>query len=447
MHKRRRSSDAHLPPAPLDFAHPLAVRGAQSSDAVLLAAAPPEHALVLWRVYQRLAVWTGGPGAWAALGGAEAGRAFEEAVLRHDFGDAALWAPLGVIATQLRAPARADSAVLANACLSVADWALGRDAGAAALLFAELGAEAWPENPRVAWVAGKLMRARAAHREAALWFHRAARVAVWNEDWEAQALALNSLGNLYLKVGDYPEARRFLTGAYRVATRQRLRTLKAEILHDFVVLAVMTGDHRRAERHAADAFAAYPPRHPNLPRLAYDVSHLWMLQGHFARASRVFRALLPCFEDPERLVLTLGGAARTAGALGDGEAFEEYWRQAWAILDAGEADRVKPGVAEDLGFGALSLSRWTEAGHALETARAAAVQIGESDTLARVESALDHLRRYESAEAATAGYAGPRTITPAELLARDLVQVLEEGGWTPDDPESQPPYMLRTGLP
>ncbi|HEX2202200.1 MAG TPA: tetratricopeptide repeat protein [Longimicrobium sp.] len=443
MHKRRRSSDAHLPPAPLDFAHPLSVRGAHTGDAALLEAAPPEHALFLWRVYHRLATWTGGPGAWAALGGGEQARDFEEAVLRHDFGDVALWAPLSVIATELRAPSRADPATLANASLSVADWALGRDAGAAALLFAELGAEAWPENPRIAWVAGKVARAQAAHREAALWFRRAARVAVWNEDWEAQSTALNSLGNLHLKTGDYPEARRQLMAAYRVAARHRMHGRRAKVLHDLFVVAVMTGEYARAERYAADACAAYGPGHPHLLRLAFDISHLWLQQGHFGRVLRVLKALLPNFDDTERRLVALSCAARAAGAVGEPDEHLRYASEAWTIIGAEGGPGKRAGAALEIGLGALSLSRWDDAKHALDTARATAVEDGEADTLARVDAALDHLHRYESADAAPLP-STPRSTRPAEVLSRELVRSLEAGCWNSGEADSQHPAWEET---
>jgi tetratricopeptide (TPR) repeat protein len=308
--------------------------------------------------------------------------------------DEALWAPIAVIAGELAQPPDVNPEVLTSACLAVTDWALGCDADGTALLFAEAAAVVWPNNARLAWLCGKMYRERQQFGRAEMWLRRARRVAVWTGDWELQAQAVNSLGNLKVRLGDLAGGRELLLSAARLAKRKRLRERLAMAHHDLFVVATYAGQFSEAESHAQQAFAAYDPDHPNLLRLAFDVAHWWTQQGQFSRALQVLKVLRGRFADPECQLQVLASTARAAGALNNSSSFHDAWAQAWKLIDSGVADRLRAAAALELGLGALNLDLREHAEHALNIARDAARELREGDTLARAESALDHLARH-----------------------------------------------------
>ena len=137
---------------------------------------------------------------------------------------------------------------ISKCCLAIVDWASGVGARETALLFAEAGALAWPENARMAWVSGRMFRTHGRHRLAEYWLRRASRVAVWRDDLETQDLALNSLGNLCSQQGSFVDALSFLSRALRVARKHKIKGREGAVTHDLFAVAVVTGDHAKAER-------------------------------------------------------------------------------------------------------------------------------------------------------------------------------------------------------
>jgi tetratricopeptide (TPR) repeat protein len=391
MPNARHRSRAELPSTPVELAYPLAVPDAAVLGAVILHETPEAFALHVFRALRLAFAWAAGPEVSGALFNAEDLEGWEADVLRTAGIDEALWAPVSVIAGELARPAEVDAERLAHACLAVTDWALGCDAHGTAILFAEAAAAVWPTNARIAWIVGKLHRERLQLGRAESWLRRASRIAVWTGDWELQAQAINSLGNLKVHLGDFAGGRELLLQATRVAKRKRLRERLATAHHDLFVVATYAGQFSEAESHAQQAFVAYGPDHPNLLRLAFDVSHWWTQQGQFARAIQVLQVLRGRFTDPECQLQVLASTARAAGALNQSPPFHEAWTQAWMLIDGGEAERLRAAAALELGLGALNLGLREYAEHALTIARDAARDLREGDTLARAESALDHL--------------------------------------------------------
>jgi tetratricopeptide (TPR) repeat protein len=390
----RHRSKAELPPSPLEFAYPLAVSDATVLGSVILYEVPDSFALHVLQALRLVFAWAAGPEVSASVFNATDLDGWEAEVLVVSGVDEALWAPVAVIAGDLARPAEVNPEVLANACLAVTDWALGCDAHCTAVLFAEAAAVVWPNNARLAWITGKLYRERLQVGRAEMWLNRARRVAVWTGDWEVQALAINSLGNLKVHVGDLPGGRELLLSAARLAKRKRLRERLAMAHHDLFVVATYAGQFTDAESHAQQAFAAYAPDHPNLLRLAFDVAHWWTQQGQFSRALQVLNVLRGRFADPECQLQVLASTARAAGALNNSPAFHDAWLQAWKLIDSGAADRLRAAAALELGLGALNLNLRDHAEHALTVARDAARDLREGDTLSRAESALDNLTHH-----------------------------------------------------
>ncbi|HEX2206475.1 MAG TPA: hypothetical protein VHG93_02275 [Longimicrobium sp.] len=398
MSPKRRRNRAELPPSPVELAYPLAVPDATVLGAVILYDAPESFALHVLRAVQLVFAWAAGPDASGAVFDAEDLDAWEVSVLRTRDVDEALWAPVSVIAGELARPSEVDPERLAHACLAVSDWALGCDAHGTAVLFAEAAAVVWPNNARLAWIVGKLHREQHQFGRAETWLRRASRVAVWTGDWELQAQAINSLANLKVHLGDFAGGRELLLSAERLAKRRRLRERRAKVLHDLFVVSTYTGQFQDAEAHATAAFSAYGPDHPDLINLAFDVSHFWKQQGQFARALAVLKALRGRFPDEDRQLRVLASTARAAGAMGEVDTFHRAWTDAWALLDRGVVDHLRAAAPLELGLGALSLGLWDYAEYALVTARDAAGELREGDTLAEAEASLDHLQRRHAAD-------------------------------------------------
>lgn len=421
MPNARHRSRAELPPSPVELAYPLVVPDATVLGAVVLHEVPEAFALHVFRALRLAFAWAAGPDVSGAMFDAEHVAEREADVLQAEGIDQALWAPVAVIAGELARPAEVDPERLAYACLAVTDWALGCDAHGTAVAFAEAAAVVWPNNARIAWIVGKLYREQRQFSRAESWLRRASRIAVWTADWELQAQATNSLGNLKIQLGDLAGGRELLLSSARLAKRWRLRERRAKALHDLFVVSTYTGEFQEAETYATQAFSAYGPHHPDLINLAFDVSHFWKQQGQFARALAVLKALRGRFPDVDRQLRVLASTARAAGALGDADTFYRAWTDAWILLDTGALEHLRAAAPLELGLGALSLGLWEHAEAALISARDAATELRAGDTLAEAEASLDHLRRRHAAGQSThAGRTGPRAGDLATELAHSL---------------------------
>jgi tetratricopeptide (TPR) repeat protein len=394
----RHRSRAELPSSPIEFAYPLTVPDGTVFGAVILREVPHSFALQVFQALRMTMAWAAGPDVSGIEFDTMNLREWELEVLQTEGIDEALWAPVAVIASELTRPAMLEPERLSHACLAVMDWALGVDAHGTALLFAEAAAVVWPSNARLAWICGKAHRERNDFARAETWLRRAKRVAVWTGDWDLQALAITSLGNVKVHLGDLAAGRELLLSAVRLSKRQRLRERQAKAMHDLLLVSIYDGRFEEAEKHALGAFTLYGPEHPNVIRLAFDVALLWNNQGQFARSLPVLKALHSRFSEADQQLRVIASTARAAGAVGDAETFHAAWAESWELLDSGSADHLRAAAPLDIGLGALSLGLWEHAELALITSRDAARELRESDTLVRAESSLDHLDRHQAAD-------------------------------------------------
>jgi tetratricopeptide (TPR) repeat protein len=414
---RTRRSRSDLPRAPLELLHPLALPPAAVTGVEILSELPRAQALPLFSLYRAALSWSTG-----ASAGEDVDRLERHALAR--LGEGGCWPAAAVIALFVAAPPGDDRDEIARACLALADWALSQQAQETALAFAGLAALVWPGHPRYAWTYARLLRGRSRMREAEHWFRRSHRIAVWLGDWEAQAKCLNSLGVLSYLTGNYRRAETRLARALALAAKRGLRLARGEILHDLFVLELNRQDFVRAEEYAAGALRHYLPAHDRLPALAHDLACLWMDQGHFTRALPLLRAVVRRLEEPSERFQSYAAAARAAGGAGDGDAFEWAWRGAQETAARFDESHVRGAALVDLGRGASSLGRWTEAVQAFERARSVAAHHGEAGVLVTAEAGL-------MAAAAERGVDTParpqqrRGVAPADVVAREMIDALQ----------------------
>jgi tetratricopeptide (TPR) repeat protein len=375
-------------PRAAEFTTPLTIPGGAVAGAELVRELPTDVSLAVWQTLRSVLLW-------AAEEPALRGDLFEpwamgewERELLEDDWDPDVRCALAVLVGQLARLGEASPETLAHTCLSVTDWALEHGYVATGLAFAEAAGLAWPQHPRFAWVAGRLMRVHGRRREAEMWLKRSERAAARMEDWDARSLALNSLGNAHYEAGNYQASIRTLMDALRVARRYRLRQREGEILHDLFNVLMWSGDLDRAEPFAVEAFEIYKDGHHRLASLAHDMALLWIKRGYFGRALTVLRELPIFFDRPEDRVRVLASLARAAGECGDSNLFDTAATESIALAqDDFVARHAAPAMLE-IGLGAWSLGDWLRAETALENAIRLGGQMGERDVVEKAEVAM-----------------------------------------------------------
>lgn len=383
-------------PRSADFTTPLTIPGGAVAGAEIVRELPPEVALPAWQALRSVLMWAAEePGQRSDLFEPCAMADWERELLEAEW-EPDLRVPLAVLIGELSRPSQAAPDAIAHACLCVADWALENNGVATALAFAEAAALAWPQNPRYAWMAGRLLRTQGRVREAEQWLKRAARAASSSRDSDAQTLALNSLGNLYYEIGSYQQAATTHQQALRTARKRGLREREGEILHDLFVATWYLGRTEEAGEYARAAFEIYKFGHPRLAGLAHDVAFSWVAEGHYARALTVLIELPSFFQSPRERVRVLASVARAAGGCGNREVFADVKEKIWSIAEAGSGPGVGAALVE-LARGATSLEEWDLAERALTRASEIAQKCSESDVLIEAEEALRSVQAHRAA--------------------------------------------------
>jgi tetratricopeptide (TPR) repeat protein len=405
-----------------EFTSPLTVPGGEVAGTEIVRELPPAVALTVWQVLRSVLLWAAEiPAQRGDLFERRAMEQWERELLEGGF-DPALRCPLAVIVGELADPEAASGEHLAHACLCVTEWGLAHNGTRTALAFTEAAALCRPDHPRYAWMAGRMLRSHGYRREAEQWIKRSARIAGSKGDWEAQTLALNSLGNVFAEAGNYRQAAQTQSQALRIARKHRLRDREGEVLHDLFVASAYIGDLDAAENYAREALDIYYPAHTRLLPLAHDVAVLWLKRGQFDRAYPVLLALLEHFTHGKERLLIVGSAGWAAARCGEEAQFQRLSKEALELVERRAGGEAVPRVLYELGLGAWSLERWELAEDLLTRAEATAREQGEADILVEAESSLSCIRMRQAA--APAGAAGERTPTGRQTLARHFVATL-----------------------
>ena len=381
---------------------------------------------LLWRSLRTVTLWAAVPPADRAelfVRGAEERRLAELLAIGPE---AALEEPLTVLAGVLGRPARVRADLVGVACSRIAHWARARGALATELDFAQAAALACPGDPRLALTVGRAARDRADYARAESWLSRSIALARQIGDWDAYARAYIALGKMFVARGALPNARKHLQKALRAAERRSLREPLGMALHDLFTVEAECQNVEQAQEYAARALRAYGTQHYLLPSLAYDVAFFWVLQGRFADALPVLRAVVPKMAEEHRQQ-GLGGLARAAGAMGDEPALHAASTEIWNMQDdaAGKADALV-----ELARGAASLGLWEQAVQAGDSALILARRRGQAKVIFDAEGVLESVARERQVRTRRdcAGIA-PAASQPepgsSTLLAQQFVQVLE----------------------
>lgn len=416
----RRRSESDLPHAPLELLHPMMLPGAEIPGAEILSEIGGGDGATLLGLLRAVLAWSANPGHAAALD--------RDALERTEYtllsrGADAFASPAGLLAGYMARPKMASERDVAWACICISDWASERGARKTALQFAIAAALAWPRHARYAWMVARMLRAHDQLRESEAWFRRAHRVAIWSDDWEAQARVLNSLGNLHLAVGRFPQAKRLNLRARRVARRHALTAIEAEVTHDLFITAAEMKAFDQAEAFASEAFSLYGRAHPRLLMLMHDVAQCWVEQGLHARALPVLTALLRKFAEPAERIRTVAAAAHAAGALRLRDAFERCWAEFWEAANEVTKSHLLASTLYEVGLGAADLEQWERAASVLELAREHAAAAESHDVRMRADAALTLVRARRVIEETV-----PRAAeTAGDVLARGFLSSLASG--------------------
>lgn len=331
---------------------------------VILEELPNPEGLLLWRIVQDVTLWTFTP---AELRG-ELFRKREDPDPLAELNIPALAAAVEQIRGEIRLPGEGSSGIIAEAFLQCATWAQENHHLGTAMLFAQIAADAVPENAAYAHRVGMIARLKGDYHRAEAWYRRAI-VLGRRGDRYSYSRSLTGLGLLYRQRGNMPAAEQVLVRALRTVRAYRVKKLEGEVLHNLCVVAFEQHKTDAGVAYAQQAFATWGPDHAKIPLLANDLAWYWMDQeGAFARALPIFQQVLRYTGVPVERLYVLANIARSAGGAGQRQVFERTWDEFWALLAMIPAKEGTASALVDVAHGALSLglqeSALLAAGHA-----------------------------------------------------------------------------------
>jgi tetratricopeptide (TPR) repeat protein len=417
----------HIPPPLIHGSDPL-------EGGAILRELPDAVGVVLWQAFRDVTLWaTSDPKRRAAAFSpvAAAGRAAAIEHLSATLSEPeALISPLRTLHQLVDPELASREADVAAACRQISDWAYERGKLGTALAFAQDAALASSADASAAfWVATLAVRL-SDHARAEVWFRRAVGLARQKRDWRMYSRSFSGLGNLYIRRGNLPAARRLHTRALRGARRGGMRREQATALHDLFAVAVEMGNATEADRFAALALQAYGARNRRVHILAHDVAYFWMEQGRFDRALPVFQAVLPLIERPLERVFVLADIARAAGGVGKADIARTAASQVWASTRDPETERGASSALLEVARGLLSLGLLDEADAAARQALSSSVTHREAKTRFAAEALLDVIDRRELSPSPHPGVPAVSG-SPNDLLAAEFVRTLEEVAGAP----------------
>lgn len=335
-------------------------------------------------------------------------------------------AALRVLRQIAREPESVREEQVARACRQISEWAESEGRLETALAFAQNAALAAASDPSAAfWVATVAVRLND-HARAEVWFRRAIGLARRARDWRMYSRAFGGLGNLYMRRGNLPSARRLHTRALRGARRGGMRREQAAALHDLFAVAVETGQPPEAERLARLALEAYGTRSARVHVLAHDVAYFWMDHGHDDRALAVFQAVLPLIEKPVERLFVIADIARAAAGTGDRDLAFDSAAEVHRLIREPELEQGAARALLEVARGYHQLDEHERAEEAARQAIAFATRFRESKVRFAAEALLESLLGIAAQVQAPAPVAAPPSENGSgDQLAAQFVKTLE----------------------
>lgn len=223
-------------------------------------------------------------------------------------------------------PGKASAATVAQACGAISEWAAANSYPKTAIWYAEVAAMAEPRNPQRAWLVGRALRQHAQYDRARQWLERTVGLARREGSRTLQGAAYLSLGTLEFHIGNYRDARRWWTAAWRISRKFHLDHA-GPARHNLMRLCMIRGKFGEAEGHAAAAFELYDRSDAGFLGFAHDAAQLWAWQAFFKLAAPLFEAVLPLLQPKEKFIAAANLARAAAGA-GDRRRFAAGWDEA-----------------------------------------------------------------------------------------------------------------------
>jgi Tfp pilus assembly protein PilF len=434
MKNRRRYTQKRPPPTRRWHVPPPLIHGSETLEGgAILHEWADESAVVLWQVFRDVMLWaTVEPEHRKETFAASAGCLPAAGGLLDEQESPRAAAALETLKALAGAPSNLKEEQVARACRVISEWAYEKGKYHTALAFAQNAALAGQSNAAAAhWVATIAGRMND-HARAEGWFRRAVGLARQSRDWRMYSLAFGGLGNLYIRRGNLPAARRLHTRALRGARRGGMRREQAAALHDLFVVAAETGNTAEAERLARHALEAFGTRNTRLHILAHDVAYFWMEQGHFGRALVVFKAVLPLVGHRVERIMVLANLARAAGGVADSQTLEETVARIDSLIAEPEL-RIAAGRALiEVARGYFSLNDFDRAERAALGALASATEFREAKIQFAAESLLAAVRDRRTAATEIPASVESAHAAYGDELAAEFVKTLETiAGATP----------------
>lgn len=292
---------------------------ARHCEASMLSELPDALALVLWQDVRHVRDWAEStPEERAKLYPSPTAR------VRAKRREARLCAselagPLDTFAAMKWGGRSVDPVALSAACTEVVEWAMEREHRQTAIEFAEAGAICHPTDPKLANVAGRLMREANDFVRSEIWFMRGIGIARENDDIVEQFWGHVGYGKLCKELSRIKDARKHLNRAARLAWREGPPTLAASAQHDICALLMVRGQLAEAAERARSALQWYPKSDPRLPFFAADVALMLVLGRHYVAATRLLRPVLRVVHLPSARAVILALSARAYAGVGANE--------------------------------------------------------------------------------------------------------------------------------
>lgn len=288
------------------------------------------------------------------------------------------------------APASVDVEPVTAACVQVVKWALARSYTQTAIEFAEAAATLDPADPSLANLAGRVTRNASDFARAEVWFNRGIGLSRIRQDRIELVRAHLGYGILCQEAGRVRAAMRHFNSGSRIAKKQGLEWLAAEVQHDLTLLLTARGRYADARKHAQLALKWYPKKHDRFPFFAADVALLLALERNYAAAGRITKGVLRHVTEPAARAVVLALHARATVGAGIADELDAMRRRILRILE-GHPERAAIALWH-LAAAERLAGRWDEAAASGARALDLAHARGDRETSSHIERLLRKIR-------------------------------------------------------